>query len=138
MAQKITVALEDDLDGGPADETVRFAIGGTEYEIDLRSKNATTFRQQLAPTSPMPVRLGGDSAAGRCGPLPAASAAAASGRGRKTKASRSASAAASPPALLSNTKPLRGNLDPSPESPPSRANPHPDHPCLRPASPGPQ
>jgi Lsr2 len=49
MAQKITVALEDDLDGGPADETVRFAIGGTEYEIDLSSKNATTFRQQLAP-----------------------------------------------------------------------------------------
>jgi Lsr2 len=49
MAQKITVALEDDLDGGPADETVRFAIGGTAYEIDLSSKNATTFRQQLAP-----------------------------------------------------------------------------------------
>jgi hypothetical protein len=24
MAQKITVALEDDIDGGPADETVRF------------------------------------------------------------------------------------------------------------------
>jgi len=23
MAQKVTVALEDDLDGGPADETVR-------------------------------------------------------------------------------------------------------------------
>jgi hypothetical protein len=28
MAQKITITLEDDLDGGPADETVRFAIGG--------------------------------------------------------------------------------------------------------------
>jgi hypothetical protein len=25
MATKITVALEDDLDGGPADETLRFA-----------------------------------------------------------------------------------------------------------------
>jgi hypothetical protein len=24
MAQKVTVALEDDLDGGPADEKVRF------------------------------------------------------------------------------------------------------------------
>jgi len=24
MAQKVTVALEDDLDGGPADETMRF------------------------------------------------------------------------------------------------------------------
>jgi nucleoid-associated protein Lsr2 len=49
MAQKITVALEDDLDGGPADETVRFGLGGTEYEIDLSTKNANTFRRQLAP-----------------------------------------------------------------------------------------
>ena len=49
MAQKITVALEDDLDGGPADETVRFGLGGTGYEIDLSTKNATAFRRQLAP-----------------------------------------------------------------------------------------
>jgi hypothetical protein len=49
MAQKITVALEDDLDGGPADETVRFGLGGTEYEIDLSKKNAAAFRRQLAP-----------------------------------------------------------------------------------------
>src|SRR4249919_3377111 len=49
MAQKIDVALEDDLDGGPADETVRFGIGGAEYEIYLSNKNATAFRRQLAP-----------------------------------------------------------------------------------------
>jgi hypothetical protein len=49
MATKITVALEDDLDGGPADETVRFAVGGTQYEIDLNNKNAAAFRKQLAP-----------------------------------------------------------------------------------------
>ena len=49
MAQKITVALEDDIDRGPADETVRFGLGGTDYEIDLSRKNATAFRQQLAP-----------------------------------------------------------------------------------------
>jgi nucleoid-associated protein Lsr2 len=49
MARKITVALEDDLDGGPADETVRFGLGGAEYEIDLSTKNATAFRRQLAP-----------------------------------------------------------------------------------------
>jgi nucleoid-associated protein Lsr2 len=49
LAQKITVALEDDLDGGPADETVRFGLGGTGYEIDLSKKNATAFRAQLAP-----------------------------------------------------------------------------------------
>lgn len=49
MAQRITVALEDDLDGGPADETVRFGIGGSDYEIELNTKNASTFREQVAP-----------------------------------------------------------------------------------------
>jgi hypothetical protein len=49
MATKVTVALEDDLDGGPAAETLRFGIGGAEYEIDLNKKNATAFRKQLAP-----------------------------------------------------------------------------------------
>jgi len=49
MATKITVALEDDLEGGPADETMRFAVGGAAYEIDLNKKNARAFRKQLAP-----------------------------------------------------------------------------------------
>jgi len=49
MAQKITVTMQDDLDGGPADETVEFAIGGTGYEIDLSTTNAAAFRRQLAP-----------------------------------------------------------------------------------------
>jgi Lsr2 len=49
MAQKITVALEDDLDGGRADETMRFGLGGAEYEIDLSKKNATAFRKQFSP-----------------------------------------------------------------------------------------
>ena len=49
MAQEVTVALEDDLDGGPADETVRFGLGGAEYETDLSKKNAQAFRKQLAP-----------------------------------------------------------------------------------------
>src|SRR6516162_8674841 len=49
MATKITVALEDDLEGGPANETVRFAFGGGGYEIDLNKKNARAFRKQLAP-----------------------------------------------------------------------------------------
>jgi hypothetical protein len=49
MATRIAVALEDDLDGGPADETVRFRIGGADYEIDLSKKNAKTFRAGVAP-----------------------------------------------------------------------------------------
>jgi nucleoid-associated protein Lsr2 len=47
MATKVTPALEDDLDGGPAVETVRFAVGGAEYEIDLNKKNAAVFRRKL-------------------------------------------------------------------------------------------
>jgi nucleoid-associated protein Lsr2 len=49
MAQRVTVALEDDLDGGPAAETVRFGLGGAEYEIDLSKKNAAAFRKKLTP-----------------------------------------------------------------------------------------
>jgi nucleoid-associated protein Lsr2 len=49
MAQKVTATLEDDLDGSPADETVRFGFGGTEYEIDLNKKNAAAFRKLLGP-----------------------------------------------------------------------------------------
>ena len=49
MAQKVTVLLEDDLTGGAADQTVRFAFDGTDYEIDLNSKNAKAFSKQLAP-----------------------------------------------------------------------------------------
>jgi Lsr2 len=30
MAQKITVTLQDDLDGGPADQTVRFGPDGAD------------------------------------------------------------------------------------------------------------
>lgn len=35
MAQKVEVRLEDDLDGGPAEHTVTFALDGKDYEIDL-------------------------------------------------------------------------------------------------------
>jgi len=49
MAQKVTVTLEDDLTGGPAKHTVRFAVDGTGYEIDLNAKNAAAFGKQLAP-----------------------------------------------------------------------------------------
>lgn len=72
MATKITVALEDDLEGGPAVETVRFSVGGTEYEIDLNKKNAAAFRRKLAPfveharrAGRGPRRRSGRSAAGR-------------------------------------------------------------------------
>ncbi len=49
MARKVTVALQDDLDGGPAERTVQFAINGAGYEIDLSGTNAAAFREQLTP-----------------------------------------------------------------------------------------
>lgn len=44
MAKVEKVILVDDLDGGPADETVRFGVDGSAYEIDLSKKNAAKLR----------------------------------------------------------------------------------------------
>ena len=49
MARRTSVTLQDDLDGTPAEETLRFGISGAEYEIDLSSKNAARLRSQMAP-----------------------------------------------------------------------------------------
>ncbi|UKA55151.1 Lsr2 family protein [Arthrobacter sp. FW305-BF8] len=46
--RKTVVILEDDLDGSEATETVRFAVDGTEYEIDLNEAHATELRQAFS------------------------------------------------------------------------------------------
>ena len=76
MAQRITVALEDDLNGGPAAETMRFSFAGAEYEIDLSKKNASAFRKQLAPFIEHARKAGAGRAAGPPGPPRPVSAAA--------------------------------------------------------------
>jgi hypothetical protein len=48
MAKRTIHMLVDDIDGGEADETVRFAVDGVQYEIDLSTKNATKMRDVLA------------------------------------------------------------------------------------------
>ena len=48
MAQRVQIILEDDYDGGEADETVSFSLDGAEYEIDLSSANAEKLRDELA------------------------------------------------------------------------------------------
>ena len=98
MAQKITVALEDDLDGGPADQTVRFGLDGAEYEIDLSTSNATAFVRSWPLTPHAPARPAGDWAAVRGAVHQAVSAVVRSGRGPRIRASRSATAAGSPSA----------------------------------------
>jgi Lsr2 len=44
MAQKIQVLFTDDIDGGEAEGTVRFAIDGTDYEIDLSAQHNEELR----------------------------------------------------------------------------------------------
>ena len=45
--QRLDVQLEDDLTGGPADETVVFGVDGRDYQIDLNAKGAAAFRKRL-------------------------------------------------------------------------------------------
>ncbi|GIJ81450.1 Lsr2 family protein [Micromonospora phaseoli] len=49
VAKQIIHKLVDDLDGGDAVETVKFALDGVQYEIDLSSDNATKLRDVFAP-----------------------------------------------------------------------------------------
>jgi hypothetical protein len=49
MAQSVQIILEDDLEGGEADETVQFALDGKDYEIDLSTANAEKLREALRP-----------------------------------------------------------------------------------------
>lgn len=52
------VVLEDDIDGGTADETIEYALDGTRYEIDLSAKNASKLRASLADFLSHSRRLG--------------------------------------------------------------------------------
>lgn len=47
--EEVTVSLIDDFDGTEAAETVRFAIDGKSYEIDLSKTNANELRRTLRP-----------------------------------------------------------------------------------------
>ena len=62
MAQKVQVLLVDDVDGGVAEETVTFALDGTNYEIDLSNSNAKQLRDGLATWISHARRVGGRSA----------------------------------------------------------------------------
>lgn len=48
MAQKIETSFIDDLDGTPAEGTVRFGLDGTDYEIDLSAEHAQALRGALS------------------------------------------------------------------------------------------
>jgi Lsr2 len=48
MATKVLTTLQDDIDGSDAAETVRFALDGVEWEIDLSERNANRLRNSLS------------------------------------------------------------------------------------------
>jgi hypothetical protein len=47
MAQQIRTLFIDDIDGGPAEGTVRFGLDGTDYEIDLSTAHNEELRKVL-------------------------------------------------------------------------------------------
>jgi hypothetical protein len=73
VAQKITTLFIDDIDGGAAEGTVRFALDGAEYEIDLNAKHSEELRSALGKYVSHARKVGGASrragrgAAGRAG-----------------------------------------------------------------------
>ncbi len=58
MVRKVEVQLIDDIDGGKAEETVKFGLDGTLYEIDLNRTNAKELRAALQTFAQSARRLG--------------------------------------------------------------------------------
>jgi hypothetical protein len=48
VAQKIQTLFIDDIDGSAAEGTVRFALDGTDYEIDLNAQHAAALRKAMS------------------------------------------------------------------------------------------
>ena len=63
MARQVTTQLVDDIDGSVIDdesgETIKFAVSGVEYVIDLKAKNATEFHRKLDYYIEHATRVGG-------------------------------------------------------------------------------
>ena len=49
MAREVIQRVTDDLDGSADAATIRFALDGQHYEIDLAPRNEAKFRDLLAP-----------------------------------------------------------------------------------------
>jgi uncharacterized protein (DUF4415 family) len=59
MAQKTTVVLVDDLNGKPAETTLRFSLDAREYELDLTEENAQELRELFGRYIPVARRVSG-------------------------------------------------------------------------------
>jgi hypothetical protein len=72
VAQKIQTLFIDDIDGGAAEGTVRFALDGTDYEIDLNAKHSEELRSAIGQYVTHARKVGGSArragrGAGRAG-----------------------------------------------------------------------
>lgn len=65
VAQKITTLFIDDIDGGAAEGTVRFALDGTDYEIDLNAQHSEELRSALGKYVSHARKVGGTARRGR-------------------------------------------------------------------------
>ena len=59
MAQRVHPRLPDAVDGSEATETLRFALDGVQYEIDLSEQHARELREALMPFVGVARRVGG-------------------------------------------------------------------------------
>ena len=59
MATKVLTTLQDDIDGSDATQTIRFALDGIEYEIDVSDRNANRLRNSLSDFMAHGRRVGG-------------------------------------------------------------------------------
>jgi hypothetical protein len=58
MAQRVTVLLQDDLDGSEADRTFAFSFDGVDYEIDLSNENLAKLQREMSPWTTAARRVG--------------------------------------------------------------------------------
>jgi hypothetical protein len=59
VASRVVTLITDDLDNSQADETVQFALDGTEFEIDLSETHAKELRITLEPYMKAGRKTGG-------------------------------------------------------------------------------
>lgn len=58
MVKRVIHMLVDDIDGKDADQTIKFALDGAEYVIDLSNANAAKLREAIGPYVAAGTKLG--------------------------------------------------------------------------------
>lgn len=72
MATKTTVVLVDDLNGDPADTTIRLGLDSRQYELDLTEENAQELRELFNRYISAARKMSGGRRGSTAGPLKAA------------------------------------------------------------------